>query len=127
MTAIIIRTDTLDIKTFCQLRKEARPKNYDRFQKLHEKNGFKVQDGWILKIWSRELTIEKVTAEHKVYYLIHEVTGHVFTSQVKAWNDTVRMVLWFDLVIWLSSLSRIRLVRCYCGVTTVAAIKLNVY
>ena len=66
------------------------------FKKLRVKNGFKVQDGWVLKIWSRELTIEKVTAEHKVYYLIHEVTGHVITSQVKAWNDTVRMVLWFD-------------------------------
>ena len=35
---------------------------------------------------------------HKVNYLIHSVSGHVITSQVKAWNDTVRMCMWYELI-----------------------------
>lgn len=44
------------------------------------------------------MTITGVTALHKVIYIIHQETGHVITSQNKAWNDTVRMVLWFEIV-----------------------------
>ena len=32
-------------------------------------------------------------------YIVHVETGHVITSQVMAWNDTVRMVLWFKVII----------------------------
>ena len=40
-----------------------------------------------------------VTAEHKVKYLRHAESGHIVTSQHKAWNDTVRMCLWVDLIL----------------------------
>jgi hypothetical protein len=43
-------------------------------------------------------TINEVTAHHKVRYLIRLETGHVITSQCKAWNDTVRMALLFEIV-----------------------------
>ena len=66
---------------------------------LNKKDGFTINDGWKLKEWSRELTINGVSAVHKALYIIHEETGHVITSQVKAWNDTVRMILWFDVLI----------------------------
>ena len=36
---------------------------------------------------------------HKIIYITHTDSGHVITSQVKAWNDTVRMVLWFEVII----------------------------
>jgi DDE superfamily endonuclease len=65
---------------------------------LHKKPGFKVDDGWELRLWQKSLTINGVTADHKVRYLLHTETGHVITSQCKAWNDTVRMVLWFEIV-----------------------------
>ena len=65
---------------------------------LNKKPGFTVNDGWKLKEWRKELTIKNITATHKILYLIHD-TGHVITGQYKAWNDTVRMVLWFEAVI----------------------------
>jgi DDE superfamily endonuclease len=65
---------------------------------LHKKPGFRVEDGWELRLWEKTLTINGVTAHHKVRYLIHLDTGHVITSQCKAWNDTIRMVLWFEIV-----------------------------
>jgi DDE superfamily endonuclease len=68
-------------------------------RQMHKKEGFRISDGWSLEVWSRELTINNVTATHKVNYLIHGVTGHVITSQCKAWNDTVRVCLWFDIII----------------------------
>ena len=67
-------------------------------KELFKKPGFRAEDGWELKMWEKELTIKSVTALHKVRYLIHKDSGHVITSQVKAWNDTVRMVLWFEVV-----------------------------
>ena len=47
----------------------------------------------------KSLAIKTVTAEHKIIYIIHKDTGHVITSQYKAWNDTVRMSLWFEVII----------------------------
>ena len=67
--------------------------------KLFKKDGFTIDDGWLLKTWQKDLTIKSKTNEHKVLYLIHSITGHVITSQVKAWNDTVRMCMWFELII----------------------------
>ena len=66
---------------------------------LHKKPGFTERDGWILKIWEKDISLSGVKARHKVIYIIHDETGHVITSQVKAWNDTVRMVLWFEVII----------------------------
>ena len=66
---------------------------------LHKKHGFTVNDGWMLKVWSKELTVKGITALHKIIYIIHEDTGHVITSQFKAWNDSVRMCMWFEVVI----------------------------
>ena len=40
-----------------------------------------------------------VSALHKIIYIIHTISGHVITSQVKAWNDTVRMIVWFEVII----------------------------
>lgn len=68
-------------------------------RELNKKIGFTVNDGWKLKEWSRELTMNGVTAVHKVLYIIHEEIGDIITSQVKAWNDTVRMILWFEVLI----------------------------
>lgn len=65
---------------------------------LFKKDGFKAEDGWEICTWAKELTIKGVTALHKCTYLRHTVTGHVIASQVKAWNDTTRMVMWFELV-----------------------------
>lgn len=65
---------------------------------LFKKKGFTAQDGWEISVWEKELTIKGVTALHRCTYLRHTVTGHVITSQVKAWNDTTRMVMWFELV-----------------------------
>ena len=44
------------------------------------------------------LTIKGIEASHKCTYIIHETSGNVITSQCKAWNDTVRMVMWYELV-----------------------------
>ena len=65
---------------------------------LHKKDGFTANDGWEKGIWEKSLTIKGVTALHKCTYLRHITTGHILTSQVKAWNDTTRMVMWFELI-----------------------------
>ena len=65
---------------------------------LFKKEGYKDSNGWSIKVWEKELTINGVTAIHKCIYIIHEISGNVITSQYKAWNDTVRMVMWYELV-----------------------------
>ena len=60
---------------------------------LYKKDGFTARDGWEIGTWGKELTINSATGPHKGTYLKHTVTGHVITSQVKAWNDTTRMVV----------------------------------
>ena len=67
---------------------------------LYNKNdGFGVSDGWKLVLWEKELTIGDVTAIHKCYYIINDETGAVITSQFKAWNDTVRMIMWLETIV----------------------------
>ena len=67
---------------------------------LYKKNqGFGERDGWKLILWVKELTINGVTDTHKCYYIINDYTGHVITSQNKAWNDTVRMLMWLDTIV----------------------------
>ena len=36
---------------------------------------------------------------HKVRYLKHRDSGCIITSQFKAWNDTVRMAMYIDLIL----------------------------
>lgn len=73
-------------------------------QDLHKRDdGFGASNGWKLLKWTKKLTIynkKKVPEEavHMVWYIIHETTGNVITSQYKAWNDTVRMCMWLELV-----------------------------
>ena len=66
---------------------------------LLKKDGFTPNDGWELKTWIKDLTIKNKADVRKVNYLIHNVSGHVITSQVKAWNGTVRMCMWFETII----------------------------
>ena len=67
---------------------------------LHKKDdGYGVSDGWELILWSRELTVKGVTDMHKCYYIINKYTGHVITSQYKAWNDSIRMIMWLETVV----------------------------
>ena len=65
---------------------------------LFKKEGFRAEDGWVKDTWAKLLTIKGVTASHRCTYIRHTVTGHVITSQCKAWNDTTRMVMYFELV-----------------------------
>jgi DDE superfamily endonuclease len=65
---------------------------------LFTKEGFRAEDGWVKEIWEKSLTIKGVTALHRCTYIRHTVSGHVITSKCKAWNDTTRMVMWFELV-----------------------------
>ena len=58
-------------------------------RELHKKVGFRESEGWLLKIWQKEVMLNSITALHKIISIIHSITGHVITSQVKAWNDTV--------------------------------------
>ena len=51
------------------------------------------------KNWEKSLTIKGKTDLHKIIYIIHKDTHHVITSQFKAWNDTVRMVMWYEILI----------------------------
>ena len=73
-------------------------------RKLHKKDeGFGLKDGWHLETWKRTLNIQNKKKEweekeYSCWYLIQDVTGHVIVSQLKAWNDTVRMCMWLELV-----------------------------
>ena len=67
-------------------------------KELFKKAGFTANDGWELKIWQKELTGNGSKDMHKIIYIIHKETGHVITSQVKAWNDSFRMILWFEII-----------------------------
>ena len=82
--------------------------------KLHKVEGFTEQDGWRKHTWSKKLTMKGIEEEHKVTYIIHNVTKHVITSQVKAWNDTVRMIMWYELVVNPIQVSLGRNVLLWC-------------
>jgi DDE superfamily endonuclease len=62
--------------------------------KLHKVEGFTEEDGWSKQTWSKKLIIKGKEEEHKVTNIIHNVT-----KEVKAWNDTVRMIMWYELVV----------------------------
>ena len=67
---------------------------------MHRKDdGFGINNGLDLVLWTKELEISGVTAIHKCYYIIQRDTGAVITSQHKAWNDTVRIVMWLETIV----------------------------
>jgi hypothetical protein len=74
---------------------------------LNRRQGFKEEDGWYKRTWVREMTLKKgrrghetsITAIHKVDYLVHIETGEIITSQIKGWNDTIRMAMLIDLIL----------------------------
>ncbi len=96
---------------------------------LHKKEGFRQEEGWTLRMWSRELTftvkgVEK-TQHYYRPYIVH-TDGTVITTQHKAWMDSVGMCMWADLVVgpWaLASGRKKLLVWDSCGPHTVAAVK----
>ena len=45
-----------------------------------------------------EVQIADKVEDHKCWYMIHDETNHVITSQHKAWNDKVRMIMWLQLI-----------------------------
>ena len=61
--------------------------------------------GWELNIWTRVMPIKNKKTkkyndiEQKCYYLEHLQSGHIITSQCKAWNDQVRMAMYIDLTV----------------------------
>ena len=67
--------------------------------KLHKVEGFTERDGWKKKCWEKSLTIKGKTDIHKIIYIVHDTSHHIITSQVKAWNDTTRMVMWYEILI----------------------------
>ena len=69
-------------------------------KKLHKNKdlNFREVNGWELILWTKTMTINNVTADHKCWYLIHNITHHVITSQHKAWNDQVRMMMWVEII-----------------------------
>ena len=78
---------------------------------LFKKEGFRAEDGWVKDIWEKSLTIKGVNALHRCTYIRHTVTGHVITSQCKAWNDTTRMVMYFELVMRPIEVQKSKLMR----------------
>lgn len=67
---------------------------------MHKKNdGFGEKHGWNLVLWQKELCFKSITAMHKCYYIINRNTGEVITSQYKAWNDSIRMIMWLEIVV----------------------------
>ena len=72
-------------------------------QNLMQVAGFTASDGWTLKYWTRELTLNDkkkrpVTKTYKVPYMVH-TDATVITVQHKAWMDSVRLCMWVDLVL----------------------------
>jgi DDE superfamily endonuclease len=68
--------------------------------------GFTISENWKFGTWRRQLCMPNYnnnkTMEnniHSVDYLINTVSGNVITSQCKAWNDTVRMAMYIDLIL----------------------------
>ena len=69
---------------------------------LHKQVGFRAEDGWELKTWTKWIPIGKhrqEIAEHKCLYLYHQQRKHVITSQHKAWMDEVKMSMFVDLIL----------------------------
>lgn len=92
---------------------------------LYKKDGFSEREGWKIGTWEKSLTIKGIEALHKCIYIRHDVSGIVITSQCKAWNDTVRMVMWYELVMKpiKDRLGRMLLWQDNCGSHHTASVK----
>ena len=95
-------------------------------QNLMQVAGFRASDGWALKFWTRTLTLNDkkgnpVTKTYKVPYMIHP-DGTVITIQHKAWMDTVRVIMWVDLLLGPYKGERVALIWDNCGPHGVAAV-----
>ena len=66
---------------------------------MEKNDGFGERNGWDLILWKKQLTINGVTADHSCFYIINKYTGEAITSQSKAWNDTVRMIMWLEIIV----------------------------
>ena len=72
---------------------------------LHKESGFTAEEGWSLKVWERELSLQKKGAKkgtletktHRRPYLIHEESLEIITCQVKAWMDTPGICMWHEV------------------------------
>ena len=70
---------------------------------LHEKPGFRREDGWKLEEWTRQINqrIKKNQYEYRTkhcLYLRHE-SGKIITSQHKAYLDEVKFAMYVDLIL----------------------------
>ena len=73
-------------------------------QNLMKELGFTAADGWVLKFWSRTITLKTKkgkmsTLKYTKPYLIHTTTKDVITIQHKAWMDTVGICMWIDVTL----------------------------
>ena len=70
-------------------------------QALSALAGFRPEDGWSSKVWIKTIPVmvnkERKNITYKIPYLIQSATCHVITLQHRAWMDTARLVMWFDL------------------------------
>ena len=55
-------------------------------------------NNWEIFVWQKEIEEDGNKIKHSVKYLKHKTNGHIITSQFKAWNDTIRQMMWLDLV-----------------------------
>ena len=69
-------------------------------KRMYKNSSLKLdsENGSEFLLWEKEMTIKNVTTMHKCWYLRHTITHHIITSQYKAWNDSVRMMMWVELV-----------------------------
>ena len=67
-------------------------------KELFKRPDFGERNGWRLVLWEKSMQIGAVMEDHKCWYMIHDETNHVITSQHKAWNDQIRMIMWLELI-----------------------------
>ena len=65
---------------------------------LFNKPEFGNANGWKLVLWEKTIQIADKIEDHKCWYMIKDETGYIITSQHKAWNDQVRMIMWLELI-----------------------------
>jgi hypothetical protein len=71
---------------------------------LHKQEGYRDEEGWELKEWNKEIETEdkkgtKAKHYHRCNYLINRESGHVISSQHKAWMDTIKFSMYTDLIL----------------------------
>ena len=65
---------------------------------LFRRPDFGERNGWRLVLWEKTMQVGDKMEDHKCWYMTHDQTNHVITSQHKAWNDQVRMTMWLELI-----------------------------